>query len=84
MFFAGTVESRNINQYIDNADVFVRLTLFDGLMAVLNESASLKKTLISTDQCGGAFYLIEDGKNGFKVKANSVADLRVALQTYIN
>ena len=84
IFFLGTVESNNINQYVDNADVFVLPTLFDGWGAVLNEAASLKKPLISTDQCGAAFHLIKDGKNGFRVKANSVTDLKVALQFYIN
>lgn len=84
IFFLGTVESRNINQYIDNADVFILPTLFDGWGAVLNEAASLKKPLISTNQCGAAFHLIEDGKNGFRVKAKSVVHLKKALQFYID
>tara|TARA_R110002073_G_scaffold72537_1_gene177590 strand:- start:614547 stop:615695 length:1149 start_codon:yes stop_codon:yes gene_type:complete len=80
----GTINSTLINEYIDNCDVFVLPTLFDGWGAVLNEAASLGKPLISTDQCGSAFHLIEDGMNGFQVKAKSVNELNMAMQYYID
>jgi glycosyltransferase involved in cell wall biosynthesis len=69
---------------MQRADVFILPSLFDGWGAVLNEAASVKKPLISTDECGAAYHLIDDKKNGFRVKAGSVDHLRKAMQFYID
>lgn len=84
VIFTGTIKSDKINKYISNCDVFILPTLFDGWGAVLNEAASLKKPLISTDQCGAAYHLIKNDVNGFRVKSNSVDKLKKAMQFYID
>ena len=82
--FTGSVPFNEINKFLSQSSVLILPTLFDGWGAVLNEAASLRKPLISTDQCGAAYHLIKDGKNGFKVKANSISGLREAMQFYID
>ena len=82
--FLEVVQSDKINNYLDRADVFVLPTRFDGWGAVLNEAASLGKPLISTDQAGAAHHLIQDGKNGYMVKAGSIDELIHAMQYYVD
>lgn len=84
IYLLGTVKTEMINDYIDNSHVFILPTLFDGWGAVLNEAASLNKPLISTNQCGAAFHLIENGVNGFRIEAKSVDALNKAMQYYID
>ena len=84
VIFTGAVQSNKINEYMDQADVFVLPTLFDGWGAVLNEAASLGKPLISTDQAGAAYHMIKDGENGFMVEAKNIKDLSRAMQFYVN
>ncbi|QCX38821.1 glycosyltransferase family 4 protein [Aureibaculum algae] len=84
VIFTGAIQNENMANYIGYADVFVLPTLFDGWGAVLNEAASLKKPLISTDRCGAAFHFIETEFNGFQVKAKSVNQLGNAMQYYID
>lgn len=82
--FIGPKPIDTISQYIGSADVFILPTLFDGWGAVLNEAAALGKPMISTDQCGGAFHLIKENKNGFIVKAGNSKVLAKAMQFYID
>jgi glycosyltransferase involved in cell wall biosynthesis len=82
--FLGVVQSTEINEYLSQSDVFILPTRFDGWGAVLNEAASLGKPIISTDQAGAAYHLIEDGKNGFMVNAGDVKSLTKAMQYYID
>lgn len=82
--FTGPQPIDTIAHYIGSADVFVLPTLFDGWGAVLNEAAALGRAIISTDQCGAAFHLIEHNKNGFRIKAGSVAALTKAMQYYVD
>ena len=84
VYFTGVVSSEKIGNYISSCDVFVLPTLFDGWGAVLNEAISLGKPIISTDQCGAAYHLLIDKKNGFRVPANSVSELKNAMNIYIN
>lgn len=83
VIFTGVVPSNQINNYMEQADVFVLPTLFDGWGAVLNEAASLGKALISTDQAGAAYHLIKNGENGFMVKAKNIDELSNAMQYYM-
>jgi len=82
--FLDAIPMEQIKSYMQRADVFVLPSLFDGWGAVLNEAASVKKPLISTDECGAAYHLIEDKNNGFRVKAGSADKLRNAMQFYID
>jgi len=83
IFFTGAVSVDLIANYVNYADVFVLPTRYDGWGVVVNEVSSLGTPIISTTQCGAARHLIEDGKNGFCVKAGSVKALASAMQNYI-
>jgi len=84
VIFTGSKPIEIMSQYIGYADVFVLPTLFDGWGAVLNEAAALGKPMISTDQCGAAFHLIKENKNGFRVKAGNRKALTEGMQFYID
>lgn len=81
--FTGVVKSSKINEYLAQADVFVLPTRFDGWGAVLNEAASLGKPMISTDQAGASYHLIQEEENGFRVQAGNAMALSEAMQFYI-
>jgi glycosyltransferase involved in cell wall biosynthesis len=83
VFFTGAVQIEAIGNYINYADVFVLPTRFDGWGVVLNEAASLAKPIISTEFCGAAWHLIEEGINGYRVKPGSVNALKKAMNLYI-
>ncbi len=82
VFFTGTVNTNDINQYLSFADVFILPSRFDGWGAVLNEAASLGMPMISTEECGAAHHLIQNSVNGYVVKANSAKLLYNAMHQY--
>ncbi|MBU1216404.1 glycosyltransferase family 4 protein [bacterium] len=83
VLFTGAINIKDINQYLSFSDVFILPSRFDGWGAVLNEAASLGMPLISTHECGGAHHLINNNENGYRVKANSVQELYIAMNRYI-
>lgn len=83
ILFLGVYPSDRIAEVYTAADVFILPSRFDGWGAVLNEAASLGMPLIATDMCGAAWHVIEDGKNGFRVKVGSVCDLAEKMMAYI-
>lgn len=83
VLFLGAYPSDRIAEVYAAADVFILSSRFDGWGAVLNEAASLGMPLIATDMCGAAWHVIEDGKNGFRVKVGSVGDLAEKMNIYI-
>lgn len=82
--FTGPKKIETISQYIGSADVFILPSLYDGWGAVLNEAAALGKPIISTDQTGSAFHLINENLNGFRVKAGCISELTKVMQFYID
>ena len=82
--FLGSINNNGINEYLNQASVFILPTRFDGWGAVLNEAASLAKPMISTDQAGSSYHLIREGENGFMVKAGDENTLLKAMQFYID
>lgn len=82
--FTGAISMAEVQTHIANSAVFVLPTRFDGWAAVLNEAAFLGKPIISTKQCGAAWHLIEEGRNGYRVRANSYKALKRAMQKYID
>jgi glycosyltransferase involved in cell wall biosynthesis len=50
----------------------------------LNEAGLAGLPLVATDAVGGAYELIEDGINGFRVPAGDVDALRAALRTLVD
>ena len=83
VLFLGAYPSDRIAEVYAAADVLILSSHFDGWGAVLNEAASLGMPLIATDMCGGAWHVIEDGKNGFRVKVGSVSGLAEKMRVYI-
>ncbi len=83
VLFLGAYPADRIAEVYTAADVFVLASRFDGWGAVLNEASSLGMPLIATDMCGAAWHVIQDGKNGFRVKTGSVSDLAEKMRVYI-
>ncbi len=81
--FTGAIDFNKINEYMSLADVFILPTRFDGWGAVLNEASSLSLPIISTDECGASYHLINNDKNGYMVKAGSLNSLKKALKNYV-
>jgi len=84
--FLGPVDKEHIGFYYSICDVFVLPSTFRDYDAecwglVLNEAMAFGKPVISTDAVGGAYDLITDGVNGFRVKHGNVEDLYKALKT---
>ncbi|MDF7806285.1 glycosyltransferase family 4 protein [Pontiellaceae bacterium B12219] len=83
VLFLGAYPVERISEVYCAADVFVLASRFDGWGAVLNEAASLGLPMIGTDLCGGSWHVIDDGRTGFRVRADSVSSLRAAMKKYI-
>jgi len=80
----GSIHSDRVVSFLNKASVFVLPSKYDGWGAVLNESASIGLALISTDQTGSAYHLIEEEKNGYIVEAGNVEALNESMQKYVN
>lgn len=65
------------------ANVLLLPSYFDGWGMTLQEAASCGKALISTDNTGAAYEIIEPGINGFRVKAGNVNELSAAMLQYV-
>lgn len=83
VLFLGAYPADRIAEVYSAADLFVLPSRFDGWGAVLNEAASLGLPIIGTDLCGGSWHMIEDGENGFRVRAASAPSLAKALRSYV-
>lgn len=86
--FLGPVDKEHIGFYYSTCDVFVLPSTFRDYDAecwglVLNEAMAFGKPVISTDAVGGAYDLITDGVNGFRIKHNSVEELYKSLKTIL-
>lgn len=84
ILFLGSYPAELIAEVYSASDVCVLPSRFDGWGTVLNEAASLGLPLIATDMCGAAWHVIKEGENGYKVRTDSVADLKKAMQVYVN
>jgi len=72
---------RDIAAYLSAMDVFVLSSRTEGLPIALLEAMSNARPIVST-AVGGIPAVIEDGKNGSLVPANSEPELRAALQSF--
>lgn len=83
--FLGPVDKEHIGFYYSICDVFVLPSTFRDYDAecwglVLNEAMAFGKPIVSTDAVGGAYDLIENRINGFRVKHGNVEELYLALK----
>lgn len=83
--FLGPVDKEHIGFYYSICDVFVLPSTFRDYDAecwglVLNEAMAFGKPVVSTDAVGGAYDLIKDEVNGFRVKHGDVEELYLSLK----
>lgn len=79
--FIGFQGEDELKKYYGAADLFVMPTREDVWGLVVNEAMSYGLPVISTDRCGAALALIEDGVNGFIVPTENVDALKEAIRT---
>lgn len=77
--FVGRLERDGLVPWYAAADVFVLPSLSEQWALVLNEAATAGLPLVASDAAGGAWDLIDDGVNGFRVPAGDPEALAVAL-----
>lgn len=80
--FVGDIPYSQVGKYYENADVFVFPTLFDSFGKVISEAMSYGLPVISTSSAGAADY-IENGINGFVIKAGSVEELENSIKYFL-
>lgn len=83
VLFLGAYPVERIAEVYCAANVFVLPSRFDGWGAVLNEAASLGLPIIGTDLCGASWHIIDDARNGCRVRAGNVWSLAAALRAYV-
>jgi glycosyltransferase involved in cell wall biosynthesis len=78
--FLGHVGRDDLPAWYATADVLVLPSRSEPWGMPLNEGAAAGLPLVSTDAVGAAHELIEDGVNGFRVRAGDVDALHAALE----
>ena len=78
----GAVDSQNVAQYIQKADLLILPSIFDGWGMVVNEALQNQVPVLISDQCG-AKELIEHGKNGLIFEAQNVESLTDELLKFL-
>jgi glycosyltransferase involved in cell wall biosynthesis len=78
--FLGQLDQDAVAAEYARADVFVLPSLAEPWGMVLNEAAAAGLPLVATDAAGAAHELIEDGVNGFRVRAGDAQALHDALR----
>lgn len=84
VFFEGFKQQQELPFYYALADLFVLPSLREEWGLVLNEAVASGLPLIATDVTGGAYDLIDEGKNGFRVPAGDVDLLQQRILTILN
>lgn len=83
--FAGAISPEMRGNYFSQCDIFIypvtyRTGWVDVWGLTLNEAIQHGKVVIATDAVGSAYDLIEEGVNGYRVKAGDVRALAQALE----
>ena len=78
--FVGFKPKEELKHYYLAADVFAMPTREDVWGLVVNEALSYGLPVISSDQCGAALELINDGENGYIVPADDPDALADAIE----
>lgn len=82
--FRGPIPAGDISGVLKTAQVLLLPSRNEGWGLTFNEAASMGLALIGTEQVGSAWHVIEQGKNGFRVKADNVDALANAMRRYID
>lgn len=68
--------SKNVHNYIKDANIFILVSDYEGLPNVLMEAMAMGLVCISTNcPCGGPAELIQDGVNGYLVGVNDISGM---------
>jgi glycosyltransferase involved in cell wall biosynthesis len=77
--FVGHVNRDELPRWYANADVFILPSRSETWGMALSEAAAAGLPLVATEAVGGAWDLIEEGINGYRVPVGDAAGLREAL-----
>jgi glycosyltransferase involved in cell wall biosynthesis len=77
--FVGRVTRDELPRWYANADVFALTSRSETWGMALSEAAAAGLPLVATEAVGGAWDLIEEGVNGYRVPVGDVSALREAL-----
>ena len=80
--FSPPVAACSIGNVIQNSDVLILPSRFDGWGVVINEAISLGKPIIATNMCGAAHHLVVDQYNGFVIEPEQSDQLATCMQVY--
>lgn len=81
--FLGNVERDELPRWYAAVDALVVPSLADTWGMALNEAAAAGLPLVAAEGAGGAWELVEDGVNGFRVPSGDVAALAEALRRLV-
>jgi glycosyltransferase involved in cell wall biosynthesis len=85
LYILGFIPPEKRGIYFELSDIVVYPSIsYDAWGLVINEAMCLGKPVIATLKCGGAYDLILDGVNGFKVPAGDVKALYETLKKLID
>lgn len=82
--FIPFVDKMTLQRYYRAADGLVLATRFDIWGLVINEAMAQGLPVITTYQCVAGVELVEDGRNGFLVDAENVAELALKMRTLLS
>lgn len=82
--FLGQLTQDELAEWYARADVFVLPSRSEPWGMVLNEAAAAALPLVATDAVGAAADLLEDGENGFCVRAGDAEALTAALERLVS
>lgn len=74
----------NPYKYLNQADVFVQSSIYEGLPTVLIEALALNVPVVATNCPDGAKEILDDGKYGLLVKMNDEEVLAEAIDKMLN
>lgn len=73
---------KEVIEFMEEVDVLLLPSLFDGWGAVVNEAISVGCALLLSPYVGAAEVLLEEGKNGFIVSTNNYLDIMKHLNNW--
>ena len=79
----GIINSKNITDYIEKADLLILPSIFDGWGLVVNEALQSHVPVIVSDNCG-AKELVKHDQNGYIFQQYNVESLTENLQKFLN
>jgi len=82
--YLGSKTQDEIISISHNYQAFCLPSIYEPWGVVLHEMASIGMPILSSDQCGSAYDLIEDGKNGFKFNPHSIKSIENSLIKFIS